>query len=279
MILLIGNNGMLGSEVAKLLENRRLEYIGVTFPEIDVTNLESVKQHITDQIDIVFNCSAYTAVDQAESDATACFAVNAIGPKNIAIASELVGAKIVHISTDYVFDGFDQERYCEFDNTAPRSVYGKTKLMGENYVREFSSKYFILRTAWLFGIEGNNFIETMIKLSTLPELKVVNDQFGTPTSAIDLAQVMLEVANSEDYGVYHATNDGRTTWYEFAKYIFEKSNIQCNVKPCTSKEFPTAAQRPENSELVNMMLKVGGFSEMRSWQSAVDEYLEIRKGK
>lgn len=279
MILLIGNNGMLGSEVTKLLENKGLNFKGVTFPEIDVTNLESVKQHVTEEVSIVFNCSAYTAVDQAENDATACFAVNAIGPKNIAIACETVGAKMVHISTDYVFDGFDQERYSEFDNTSPRSVYGKTKLMGETYVREFSSKYFILRTAWLFGIEGNNFIETMIKLSTLPELKVVNDQFGTPTGAIDLAQVMLEVSESEAYGVYHATNEGRTTWYEFAKYVFEKSNIECNILPCTTEEFPTAAQRPENSELVNMMLKVNGFNEMRSWETAVDEYLEIRKGR
>jgi dTDP-4-dehydrorhamnose reductase len=278
MILLIGNNGMLGSEVAKLLEKQGLDFKGVTFPEIDVTNLESVKNQVTENIDVVFNCSAYTAVDKAEEEHEACFAVNSIGPKNIAIACEIVGAKMIHVSTDYVFDGFDQKKYSEFDLPAPRSVYGKTKLLGENYVREFSSKYFILRTAWLFGIEGNNFIETMIRLSTLPELKVVNDQYGTPTSAVDLAKLMISVSNTEAYGIYHATGEGRTTWYEFAKYVFEKENIKCNIIPCTTEEFPTAAQRPENSELTNLMLKVNGFEQMPSWQDAVDEYLKLRNG-
>jgi dTDP-4-dehydrorhamnose reductase len=276
MILLIGNNGMLGREVAKLLKKEGLNFKGVTYPEIDVTNLESVKNQITEDIEVVFNCSAYTAVDKAEEEYSACFAVNSIGPKNIAIASEIVGAKLIHVSTDYVFDGFDQKSYSEFDLPAPRSVYGKTKLLGENYVREFSTKYFILRTAWLFGIEGNNFIETMIKLSTLPELKVVNDQFGTPTSAIDLAKLMLSVSETEFYGIYHATSEGRTTWFEFAKYVFEKENIECNIIPCTTEEFPTAAQRPENSELNNLMLEVNGFDKMPSWQDAVDEYLELR---
>ncbi|MGL5021305.1 MAG: dTDP-4-dehydrorhamnose reductase [Mycoplasmatales bacterium] len=279
MILLIGNDGMLGSEVAKLLKKENIDFRGIAFPEIDVTNLENVRAQITSEIDVVFNCSGYTAVDKAEEEISACFAVNTIGPKNIAIACEEVGAKMMHISTDYVFDGFDQERYTEFDLPKPRSVYGKTKLLGEDYVREFCSKYFILRTAWLFGIEGNNFIETMLKLSDLPELKVVNDQFGTPTGAIDLAQVMLMVSKTEHYGVYHATNEGRINWFEFARYVFEKTSTNCNLKPCSTKEFPTAAQRPANSELVNGMLSANGFSPMRNWKEAVDEYLEIRKGR
>ena len=279
MILLIGNEGMLGKEVSKLLKSKNIEYRGISYPEIDITKIESVRTNITSDIRVVFNCAAYTAVDKAEEEIITCFAVNANGPKNIAIVCEEIGAKIVHISTDYVFDGFDQERYSEFDLPKPRSVYAKSKLLGENYVRDFSSRYFILRTAWLFGIEGNNFIETMFKLSDLPELKVVNDQFGTPTSASDLANVMLKISKTDNYGIYHATNEGRISWYDFAKYIFEKSNIKCNLKPCSTDQFPTIAQRPKNSELVNCMLSANGFEPMRSWTCAVDEYLEIRKGR
>lgn len=274
MILVIGSNGMLGKDVVKKLIQDRISFKEVIYPEIDVTSLKSCKHSITCDVSCVINCSGYTAVDKAEEDVINAFNVNAIGPKNIAIASELVGAKIIHISTDYVFDGFDQESYSELDIPNPISVYGKSKLLGEEYVREFSSKFFILRTSWLFGSGGNNFIKTMINNKDREVLNVVSDQFGAPTSTVDLTNTIMQLIDTEAYGVYHATSEGRTSWYEFAKYVFEKINVDVNLKPCSTDQYPTAAVRPANSQLDSLMLAAQGFELLNEWQVAVDNYLK-----
>lgn len=274
MIVIVGNRGMLGTDVEAYCVENKLSYIGFDYPEIDITNLESLRTKLTSEVKSIINCAAYTAVDKAEEDAINAMNVNAIGIKNIAIVAEEIGAEVIQISTDYVFDGFDKEYYDEMDTPNPISVYGKSKYLGEQYLQQFSSKYYILRTSWLFGHAGNNFIKTMINLSDLEELNVVNDQFGAPTSTKDLVRVIFDVINSGKYGVYHATSEGRTTWYEFAKFIFDYKGLDVNLKPCTTDKFPTAATRPANSELKSLMLQCSGFDLMPEWKDAVRKYLE-----
>ncbi len=200
--------------------------------------------------------------------------VNAIGARNLAIIAKEIDAELIHISTDYVFDGFEKDSYDEMDIPNPLSIYGKSKLLGENYIKENTNKYYILRTAWLFGHGGNNFIKTMIKLSDREELKVVDDQFGAPTYTKDLVKVIFTVINSGKYGLYHATSEGRTSWYEFAKLIFVIKKLKVNLKPCSTDDYPTAAKRPENSELKSYMLEAEGFELMPDWKEAVKNYFE-----
>ena len=275
-IIITGAQGQLGQELVKQLD-KKYEYdvIKTDRDTLDITNIENVNTFILEQNpDVVINCAAHTAVDLCETDIENAYKINAIGPRNLAIVCDKIGAKLVQVSTDYVFDGNGTRPYREDDITCPNSVYGTSKLMGENFVREFCSKYFIVRTAWLYG-EGNNFVRTMLKLSeTNSELNVVNDQIGSPTSTVDLAKAIIDLIHTEHYGIYHGTCEGQCSWYDFAKKIFEIKNIDIKVNPVTSDEFKRPAPRPKYSVLDNFMLKLVGLNSFRKWEDSLEEYLK-----
>lgn len=274
-ILITGSKGQLGIELTRqLVNNKEYELILMDKNDLDIVNTDNVNEVILlNRPDVVINCAAHTAVDLCETDIENAYKINAIGPRNLAISCEKVGAKFVQVSTDYVFDGNRNIPYKEDDKTSPNSVYGASKLMGENFTKEFCSKYFIVRTAWLYG-EGNNFVRTMIKLSeTNNELNVVNDQYGSPTSTTDLAKAIIDLMHTEYYGTYHGTCEGQCSWYDFAKKIFEIKNINIKVNPVTSEEFKRPAPRPSYSVLDNFMLKLVGLNSFRNWEDALIEYL------
>lgn len=286
-ILITGSKGQLGNElqdiinkgyaeIGKVSDNiKNSEVIALDVEELDITKLDEVNRVLTDvKPDVVINCAAATNVDGCESNEDFAFKVNSIGPRNLAIISEKIGAKLVQVSTDYVFSGVGEKPLTEYDITAPYSVYGKTKLLGENYVREFCSKYFIVRTAWLYGYVGHNFVYTMRRLGKEKDsINVVNDQRGNPTHANDLAYHILKLIETEEYGVYHCTGKGECTWYDFAKTIIELSGEECKVNPCTSEEYKTPAKRPEYSSLDNMMLRNTVGDEMRDWKDAIKSFI------
>lgn len=287
-ILITGSKGQLGNELQDIIRSgkaeigevseviKKSEVIALDVDDLDITNLELVKNKINDlKPDVVINCAAATNVDGCESNEDFAFKVNSIGPRNLAIACEKIGAKLVQVSTDYVFSGVGNKPLTEYDLTAPYGVYGKTKLLGEDYVREFSSKYFIVRTAWLYGYVGHNFVYTMRRLGKEKDMiTVVNDQRGNPTHANDLAYHILKLIQTEEYGIYHCTGKGECTWYDFAKMIIELSGEKCEVKPCTSEEYKTPAKRPEYSSLDNMMLRNTIGDEMRDWQDAIKSFID-----
>ena len=279
-ILITGANGLLGHELASVLKDHSL--ILLSHSQLDISNSDSVNKEIDSHSpDIIINSAAYTQVDLCESNYDLAFSSNATGPKNLAIKCKQLNIPLIHISTDYVFEG-NQEKNSpleETDKLGPKTVYGKTKLEGEKLVMENCDKYFILRTAWLYG-EGKNFVKTMIGLSKKnKELKVVNDQVGCPTYAKDLAKAIKEIIykKSEKYGIYHVTNKGEVSWYEFAKKIFEIKKIEIKVNPCTSEEFPRPAPRPHYSVLNNQKWINAGFTPLRNYEEALKEYLETLK--
>ncbi|MCC0663379.1 MULTISPECIES: dTDP-4-dehydrorhamnose reductase [unclassified Clostridioides] len=282
-ILITGSNGQLGKELVNQLKSinqsmnqPKYTILATTRDDLDISNQINVDDFILyNKPDVVINCAAYTKVDVCEDNIEIAYKINALGAKNLAIASERVNAKLVHISTDYVFNGFSKYPYREDNKTEPNSVYGKSKLMGEKFVEQFSHKYFILRTAWLYG-DGNNFVKTMIKLSLEnKEVNVVNDQFGSPTSTVDLAKVIIRIMETENYGVYHATCEGQCSWYDFAKKIFELKNIDIKVNPIKSSDFKSKVQRPQYSVLDNFMLKLIGLNSFRVWEESIEEYLKV----
>lgn len=286
-ILVTGSNGQLGNEIKsivnsgkseigddfKYLKSSKFNYIDID--ELDITILKDVIKYVTSgNYDVIINCAAYTNVNGCESNIDTAFKVNSIGPRNLAIAAQKVGAKLIHVSTDYVFEGHGTQPYREWDSKLPQSVYGKTKALGEDYVSSFCTRYFIVRTAWLYGYVGGNFVKTMIKLAKEKgEVKVVNDQRGNPTNANDLAHHLLKLASTEEYGIYNCTGKGECSWYEFAKKIIEFAGIDAKVTPCTTKEFPTPARRPEFSSLDNLMLRCTIGDQMRDWEEALKEYI------
>lgn len=244
--------------------------------ELDITDKSACEKYISEnRPDIVINCAAYTNVDGCETNMEDAFKVNALGPRNLAIACHSTGAKLVHVSTDYVFAGDEPTPRTEYDIPHPISVYGKTKYAGEKYVRQFCPKSFIVRTAWLYGYNGKNFVKTMLRLANeRGGASVVNDQHGNPTNAADLSHHILKIADSEEYGVYHCTGNGQCTWYEFACEIVKLAGVNAEMKPCTSEEFPTPTKRPAYSALDNMMLRMTVGDEMRPWQQALKAYFE-----
>jgi dTDP-4-dehydrorhamnose reductase len=288
-ILVTGGKGQLANEIKSIIESGKSEIgdfavsdIKSTFidvEELDITNIEFVKKYINDlKPDVVINCAAFTNVNGCETNIDAAFKVNAIGPRNLAIACEGIGAELVHVSTDYVFPGDGDKAYREYDNTNPKSVYGASKLMGEKYVSEFCSKYYIVRTAWLYGYKGNNFVYTMIKLAKSNDtITVVNDQRGNPTNANDLAYHLLKLIETKEYGVYHCTGEGECSWYDFAKKIIDLSGLECEVKPCSTEEYtkkyPAQANRPVYSSLDNMMLRCTISNTMRNWKEAIKSFM------
>ena len=279
-ILITGANGLLGHELSSLLKDHTL--ILLSHSQLDISDSESVNKQIdSSSPDIIINSAAYTQVDACETNYDLAFQSNAIGPKNLAIKCKQLGIPLIHISTDYVFEGNEKKNspLVENDKLGPKTVYGKTKLEGEKMVQENCQKYFILRTAWLYG-EGKNFVKTMLSLSKKNnELKVVNDQIGSPTYAKDLAKAIKEIIEkkSDKYGIYHVTNKGEVSWYEFAKKIFEIKNIEIKVNPCTSEEFPRPAPRPHYSVLSNQKWIDAGFTPMRDYEEALNEYLDSLK--
>ena len=286
-LLITGGNGQLGNELKSILttgkaeigpcpiDYKNCEAVYLDVDKLDITNMDQVNEVVdAEKPDVIINCAAFTNVDGCEKTKDAAFKVNAIGPRNLAMAAERTGAKIVQVSTDYVFSGVGSTPLCEADMPAPVSAYGTTKLLGEEYVRDFSTKYYIVRTAWLYGYVGKNFVYTMMNLAkTHDKITVVDDQRGNPTSANDLAYHILKLINTEEYGVYHCTGKGECSWYDFAKKIIELSGEDCVVNPCTSEEYskmnPAAASRPEYSSLDNMALRATVGDEMRDREEAI----------
>lgn len=280
-ILVTGANGMLAQEVKKQL-NEGNELICTDVEDLDITNEEQVMKYITElKPDYIINCAAYTAVDKAEVAGKIVERINADGPKNLAKAAKASGATLVHISTDYVFGGnlsLDKV-YSEEDSKEPVTAYGITKLHGEEKIQENCDKYYIFRTAWLYGKGGNNFVKTMTKLGQeRDELNVVCDQHGSPTYAVDLASIIKQSINKKiPYGIYHATNEGYTTWYDFTKEIFAEQGIECKVNPVTTEEYIemmkiTQAKRPLNSMLSKEKLEAQGIT-IPEWKDGLRRYL------
>lgn len=279
-ILITGANGMLAKAVKEELKENEL--VCTDIEELDITNLDAVRLY-TKKVkpDYIINCAAYTAVDKAEEQEELVYKINAIGPKNLAIATQENNAVLVHISTDYVFGG-DKDTskdYNEDDKKNPQAVYGKTKLAGEKFIEENCKKFYIFRTAWLYG-EGHNFVRTMINLSKEhDEVKVVNDQHGSPTYAVDLASIIHQAMEKQiPFGVYNSTNMGYTTWYDFTKMIYDLEGINCKVTPVTSEEFKSAAKRPKNSQMSKSKLLKYGIK-IPTYEDALKRYLKIEQEK
>lgn len=275
-VLVTGVKGQLGYDVMAELAKRNIEAIGVDIDEMDITDKISVEKVIGEAApDVVVHCAAYTAVDAAEDNEALCRRVNAGGTRNIAEVCKKLDCKMVYISTDYVFDGQGTRPWESDDERHPLNVYGQTKYEGELAVQENLSKYFIVRIAWVFGKNGKNFVKTMLKLAeTHDKLTVVNDQFGSPTYTYDLARLLVDMIQTDKYGIYHATNEGICTWYEFACEIFRQAGVKIEVTPVPASEYPTKAKRPENSRLDKSKLTENGFERLPSWQDALRRYIK-----
>lgn len=287
-IVVTGASGQLGQELKSIIETGKSE-IGV-FPqdlsknkvyycdsqELDISDEQAVTLYFDqNKVDVVINCAALTNVDGCEQEADLAMKVNSIGARNLAIACETQGAKLIHVSTDYVFDGTAQTPYVEWDSCNPQGIYGKSKLLGEQYVQTLCSRYFIVRTAWLYGYIGKNFVKTILSLAKEKgQLKVVDDQVGNPTNANDLAYHILKLAYTQSYGVYHITGNGSCSWYAFTKEILNKANVPCVLSPCTTDQFPRPAKRPAYSALDHAMLRATIGDEMRDWKTAIATYIE-----
>jgi dTDP-4-dehydrorhamnose reductase len=275
-VLVTGANGQLGREIVQILKKEDYETFGFNKTDLDITDNKKVTKVFSEiSPDIVIHSAAYTQVDDAESKPELSYLINGIGTRNIAVAAEKTNAKLIYISTDYVFDGTADYPINEYENTNPISIYGKSKYAGEQYVRDLHSKFFIIRTSWVFGQYGKNFVNTMLDLATrMDELKVVNDQVGCPTYTVDLSFKILELMNTDLYGIYHISNSGQCTWYELANYIFEVSKTNIKVNPCTTEDFPRPAPRPSYSVFEHLNLKLNNFTKMRHWEDAVKDYLK-----
>lgn len=276
MIVVTGVGGQLGFDVVKELNKRNIPCIGIDKAELDITDKNAVLSFFEEQRpDAVIHCAAYNAVDNAESDAESCGAVNIYGTENIAAACGKTGAKMMFFSTDYVFSGEKNGEYEVWDKKEPLSVYGRSKSRGEDKIAEHTDKYFILRISWLFGINGNNFVKTMLRLSkTNKELNVVSDQVGSPTYTKDLARLICDMIVTEKYGTYHATNEGFCSRAEFAEKIFELAGRDVRVNRVTTEEYSAVAARPLNSRLSKCSLGSAGFSRLPNWEDALERYLK-----
>lgn len=280
-ILVTGVKGQLGYDVMKVLAERKIEAVGADIEEFDITDLDATRRFITKhRPDAVIHCSAYTAVDKAEENKDLCRKVNAEGPRNIATVCKEIGAKMVYISTDYVFPGTGDRFYEVDDPTGPLSEYGKTKLDGELAVKELLTRYFIVRISWVFGVNGNNFVKTMLRLGKeRSEINVVCDQIGSPTYTADLAPLLCDMVVTDKYGTYHATNEGVCSWAEFTQEIFRLAGYNTKVNPISSSQYPTKAVRPLNSRMSKSELDRQGFKRLPEWQDAVERYVNLMRNK
>lgn len=280
-VLVTGASGQLGRDVVLLLEKEGHDILACDRDQMDITNQVQCNEVISSyHPEVIIHCAAYTAVDAAETDTDGAYKVNAVGTRNVAVASEKVGAKLIYISTDYVFDGQSTTPYQEYDDTNPRSVYGKSKRAGEWLVQSLCSKWFVVRTSWVYGLHGNNFVKTMLKLGQeKPKLQVVHDQKGSPTYTVDLALFLIELMGTEMYGVYHASNRGECTWYEFTQAIFEEAqtvvgvSIQAELELCTTEQFPRPAPRPVNSVMDHLSIRTNGLTDLRPWREGLRDFI------
>lgn len=285
--LITGYKGQLGYDLSRELDKRgETDYKAIDIDEMDITNREQVFSVIDEyKPDVVIHCAAWTAVDKAEEQEELVKKINVEGTKNIVDACIEVGATTIYMSTDYVFDGEKEGLYTEEDKPNPKSVYGLTKYLGEEEVRR-NPKHFITRISWVFGINGNNFIKTMLNLAdTHTELKVVNDQIGSPTYTVDLSKVLIDMSKTDKYGTYHVNNEGYCSWAEFAKYIMESNGKDTIIKPVTTEEYyegkdmSKIAYRPRNSKLSKQKLIDAGFEMLPTWEDATDRYSEELRQK
>ena len=275
-VLITGADGMLGKALVEQL-SKKYSIKAISRKDADITDLNAIiKVIVKTKPDIIIHTAAYTKVDDCEGNSPLAYKVNAIGARNVAVACHKIDASLVYVSTDYVFDGTKNSTYTEFDATGPISVYGKSKLAGEIFIQQILSRFYIIRTSWLYGAGGANFVDTIInKAKTEKELKVVDDQRGSPTYTKDLADKIGEIIDKERYGTYHVTNNGSCSWFEFAKKIIEYSSIKgVDVVPIKSNALNRPAKRPANSVLQNFMLELEGIPLLRSWEEAVREYIE-----
>ena len=275
-ILVTGVKGQLGYDVMNELAKRGHTGIGVDVEEMDITDAAKVEQVIKEsEVEAVIHCAAYTAVDAAEDNAELCHKINAEGTENIAKVCKELDLKMIYISTDYVFNGEGTRQWEPDDEREPLNVYGQAKYEGELAVEKYLEKYYIVRIAWVFGVNGKNFIKTMLNLSeTHDELSVVNDQIGSPTYTYDLTKLLVDMVETDKYGRYHATNEGLCTWYEFATEIFRQAGKEITVHPVTSDQFPSKARRPHNSRMSKDKLEANGFDRLPTWQDALNRYLK-----
>ena len=275
-IIVTGCNGQLGRAVNELYAGSdKYELVNTDVAELDITDIDAVLRLVREvKPYAIINCAAHTCVDACEEQVDLAYKINAIGPRNLSIGATETGAKMIQISTDYVLDGKGTRPYIEFDPTGPEGMYGKTKLAGENFVKDFAKDYFILRTAWLYG-DGKNFIKTMLRLSeTKEEVAVVGDQVGTPTSAKELAKAIDVLLPTENYGLFHATCEGSCSWAQFAEEIFRRGGKNTRVKTITTEEFGAPAPRPAYSILENYMFKLTTDFKFADWHDAFNEYME-----
>lgn len=278
-LLVTGYKGQLGYDIVRIANSRGIEAIGVDIEDMDITDENSVREVITSgNYNAVIHCAAYTAVDKAQDEQEVCYLVNAIGTKYIANICQELDIPMMYFSTDYVFDGQGTRPWQVNDATNPINVYGQTKYEGEQFVRQLN-KYFILRISWVFGINGHNFIKTMLKLGEeRGEVSVVNDQIGSPTYTYDLAKLVIEMIQTNEYGTYHVTNEGDCSWYDFACEIFKQANMDVKVNPVSSEQFEAKAKRPSNSRMSKQALDEHGFAHLPTWQDALARYLIELKG-
>lgn len=274
-ILITGCNGQLGRALnCQFVGRTELELVNTDVEQLDITDIDKVLE-FTAQVKpyAIINCAAHTGVDACETQADLAYRINALGPRNLSIAATRMGAKLMQISTDYIFPGDSQKPYVEFDAPGPKGMYGITKLAGENFVKDFSKEYFILRTAWLYG-DGRNFVKTMLRLSeTNDTVRVVGDQFGTPTSARELAKAIDHLLFTDNYGVFHATCEGECSWADFAEEIFRIAKKTTKVTRISTEEFGAPAPRPAYSVLDNYMLRLTTDFRFADWQDAIAEYM------
>ena len=288
-ILITGCHGQLGNELISILKSgkseigpipealKNTEICAVDINTLDISDIKAVKSFVAEESpDVIINCAAFTNVDACETDLETAFKVNAMGVRNLALAAKETGAKFIHVSTDYVFAGDGVRPYVEWDKVDPQSAYGASKALGEKYALSFCDKTFVVRTSWLYGYVGKNFVKTVRRiLKEKGGMTVVNDQRGNPTNANDLAHHLLKLAVTEEYGIYHCTGEGECTWYDFAKKIAELSGYDGDiVKPCTSDEFPSPTKRPAYSSLRNLALECTVGDEMRHWEDAIESYMK-----
>lgn len=275
-VLVTGSNGQLGYDVVEELKLYNIEYCAATRSDFDLCNFSATEKFIVAYYpDIVIHCAAYTAVDKAEDEEELCRVVNAGGTENIATICKKINAKMLYISTDYVFDGTKDGYYEVNDMPNPINVYGQTKLEGEHVVQKILDKYFIVRISWVFGAHGNNFVKTMLRLGKeRKEINVVSDQIGSPTYTKDLAKLLVNMIQTDKYGIYHATNEGECSWAEFAEEIFKVAGINAKVNYITTNEYPTKAKRPRNSKMSKYRLHCNGFQALDGWRNAIKRYIE-----
>jgi dTDP-4-dehydrorhamnose reductase len=278
-VVVTGAAGQLGQDVMQELERKNHQAFGADRQQLDITKEKEVLAFISEvKPDVILHCAAYTNVDAAEENEDAAYQVNAAGTEYLAKAAKLNGTKMMYISTDYVFDGTAIEPYEVDEPTKPLGAYGRTKLAGEQLLQKHLEEFFIVRTAWVFGIYGNNFVKTMIRLGKeRGEVGVVHDQVGSPTYTVDLAQFMVELMETDKYGIYHATNSGICSWYEFAVEIFKQAGMNVTVNPLTSDQFPRPAARPKYSVLSKKRIEQQGLKPLRDWKEALAAYLAETK--